>query len=267
MAKDFDAFQEISAGQVQIGTSAEMQQWLIEHTPWAKDWEDEGFFDLETNLSITLDAFLIGVYPVTVGAYQRFIDDGGYQHDEFWLGEGLQWREAEGINQPAFREAKWIDAPSLPVVGVSWYEAQAYTRWLSAQFAGAVFRLPSEAEWIRVARGDSAQVYPWGMDYQSGFANINEAYHALGKQYLAHTTPVDHYPHGASAAGVFDLIGNVWEWCDSPYSANSTSESKRFTTKGGSWHNAASVARIAYRSYGYPSDRRNNLGFRLLKDS
>jgi formylglycine-generating enzyme required for sulfatase activity len=154
------------------------------------------------------------------------------------------------------------------VVDVSWHEADAYCRWLS-DAAGAALRLPTEAEWEIAARGDDGRIYPWGDSYQPFHANINETFHNRGARYVGHTTPVDAHPPGASTFGALDMCGNMWEWCANTFEnlADMIPQGLvRRATRGGSWHNAASTARAAYRIYGYPGDRRNNLGFRLLLD-
>jgi formylglycine-generating enzyme required for sulfatase activity len=135
----------------------------------------------------TLAAYCIGKYPVTNAEYARFVA----QHPE---------RRPEHVGW------SYIDPPPArlnhPVVGISWHDAVAYCAWLSLQ-TGRRYRLPSEAEWEKAARGDQdTRLYPWGDELTPGHCN----YAGTG------TTPVDNYPAGVSPFGCYDMVGNVSEW-------------------------------------------------------
>lgn len=151
-----------------------------------------------------LDGFWIGRYPVTNLQFQTFIDDGGYREDRWW--RDLKRPDPEGPRWPQ---------PNRPRTDVDWYEAVALTRWLTARLglAEGSVRLPTEVEWEKAARGPKRLVYPWGDEYRSGFANIDETLRNEGPWNLEQTTAVGMYPHGRSASGVEDLSGTVWEWC------------------------------------------------------
>src|SRR5262249_56725196 len=107
------------------------------------------------------------------------------------------------------RAQTWADplynADNQPVVGISWYEAVAYCRWLSAA-TGREFYLPSEAEWEKAARGLHGLIYPWDNEWRSGRCNSSEA--SIGRP-----SPVGSFPAGASPYGALDMAGNVSEWC------------------------------------------------------
>jgi formylglycine-generating enzyme required for sulfatase activity len=92
-----------------------------------------------------------------------------------------------------------------PVVLVSWDDAVAYCRWLT-ETTGRPYRLPTEAEWEKGARGTEGRIYPWGNQWDDRLCNSAES-EKRG------TTPVDAYPAGASPYGLLDMAGNVWEWC------------------------------------------------------
>jgi formylglycine-generating enzyme required for sulfatase activity len=147
---------------------------------------------------VGLRAFWIDVYPVTNKRFGRFLDDGGYDRKEWWTAEGWAWKCQQRITQPLlWQEAGW-NAPEQPAAGVSWYEADAYTRW-----AGR--RLPTDAEWEKAARGTDGRRYPWGDDWPSA----DRANFAL---IVGRTTPVGLYPAGASPYGCHDMAGNVNNW-------------------------------------------------------
>jgi formylglycine-generating enzyme required for sulfatase activity len=156
-----------------------------------------------------------------------------------------------------------------PVVYVSWYEAMAYASWLTAQLrnasdtppqlaqvlaAGGCVRLPTDAEWVRAARGDKKSEYPWGDKADPNRANYDETE-------IESTSAVGCFPGGASQAhsGIEELSGNVWEWCMDEYETGAGR-----VVRGGGWVSYAGDCRSAYRSRSGPSSRSGNLGFRLV---
>jgi formylglycine-generating enzyme required for sulfatase activity/energy-coupling factor transporter ATP-binding protein EcfA2 len=221
---------------------------------------------------IYLDNFMIGKYPVTNEEFKEFIDDGGYDKEEFWTKEGWQWREENKIYEPKYwHDRKW-NAPNFPVVGISWFEASAYVSWLSKR-TGNPYRLPTEAEWEKAARGTDGSKYPWGEHFDEKLCNSYESG-------LNRTSPVDIFPKGKSPYGCFDMAGNVWEWCsdwyDDNYYANSPDRNPKGpfsgasrVARGGGWFNFArdcrSAIRYCYGRYG-PRARDDLLGFRVLQE-
>jgi formylglycine-generating enzyme required for sulfatase activity/energy-coupling factor transporter ATP-binding protein EcfA2 len=204
---------------------------------------------------IYLDDFMIGKYPVTNEEFKEFVDDGGYDKKEFWTREGGHDR-------------KW-NASNFPVVGISWYEAEAYANWLSER-TGYRYRLPTEAEWEKVARGTKGFKYPWGENFDKNSCNSFESG-------LHRTSPVGIYPKGKSPYGCFDMAGNVWEWCsdwyDDKYYANSPDRNPKGPSggayrviRGGSWDRNAWFCRSAFRFHFDPRLRGYYLGFRLLQE-
>jgi hypothetical protein len=189
--------------------------------------------------------FQMDIYPVTNGQFAKFIEADGYENDEFWSEKGVKWHQAEKITEPKFwRDEKW-NQPDHPVVGVSWYEADAFARW-----AGKA--LPTEVQWERAARGTDGRSYPWGNDFDSERCNTKES--GIGK-----TTRVTRYPNGVSPAGCYDMAGNVWEWTDSKY------DEDRYVLRGGCWDLDRDFARCAYRYWVYPYYRYFNIGFRCVR--
>ena len=153
---------------------------------------------------------------------------------------------------------------------MDWYEAVAFTRWLSAQL-GYDISLPTEQQWEKAARGTDGREYPWGNEFKSGFANINEKYQKAGTWYLQQTTSVGVYPQGDSPYGLADMTGNVWEWCLNKYNqpkylkADVSGDIR--VVRGGSWYHYPEYARCAYRRRCNPDYRYYRRGFRVVCSS
>ena len=147
-------------------------------------------------------AFQMSKYPITYAQYEAFIHAADGYFNPAW------WQRADPHREPA--EQRW-PIPDHPREHVNWYEAVAFCRWLSHRL-GRTIRLPTEQQWQRAAEGDAGRAYPWGERYDdTSLANTRER--ALG-----HTTPVTQFAKGVSQFGVFDMGGNVWEWCLNSYS-------------------------------------------------
>jgi formylglycine-generating enzyme required for sulfatase activity len=150
--------------------------------------------------SVLLPAYWIDVYPVTNGRFARFLADGGYKRQEWWSVDGWNWLQGADVEAPAqWGQAGW-DGVDQPVAGVSWYEAEAYARWVGR-------RLPTDAEWEKAARGEDGRRYPWGNEWPS-------AKHANFDMMVGRTSPVGLFPLGVSAHGCHDMAGNVNNWVD-----------------------------------------------------
>lgn len=220
---------------------------------------------------LTLDTYWIGQTEVTNAQFRPFVAGDGYTNQDYWTDVGWEWREEEGITAPCrWDDAEWNGADQ-PVVCVSWFEAVAYARWLSAQ-TGQALRLPTEAEWEKAARGPDGFIWPWGNTWKEGRCNTEEA--GIGT-----TTPVGSYPEGASPYGALDMAGNVWEWTatrwtkDYPYAVEDewtaeylAGEGGRML-RGGSWFNEQRGVRGASRIISYPRARDLSIGLRLASHS
>ncbi len=217
---------------------------------------------------IFLDAYEIGKYPVTNTEYRKFIEAGGYEKKEYWSPNGWEWRVKEKITAPEYWYNRKNNGANVPVVGVSWYEASAYAKWLSEE-SGQSYRLPTETEWERAARGTGGRAYPWGNDFDKEKCNSGE----LG---LMRTSPVGIFPTGKSPEGCFDMAGNVWEWCSDWYSSTYYKDSPSKNPggppnggsrvlRGGSWFLDAVNCRAACRGWFHPSYR-GFVGVRLLRE-
>jgi len=164
--------------------------------------------------------YWIDKYPVTNEKYRAFILAEGYGNQACWSPEGWRWKTKNNIIVPEYwNDNKWNRADH-PVVGVSYYEAEAYAKW-----AGK--RLPTEREWEKAARGEDGREYPWGDEFDKEKCNSAETD-------LKHTTPVTLYPKGVTPYGCYDMAGNVWDWCAGWYD-----EEKKdcCVLRGGSWFN------------------------------
>jgi formylglycine-generating enzyme required for sulfatase activity len=154
---------------------------------------------------ITLSAFWIDVYPVTNARFDLFFTAGGYDDPQWWSLDGWAWKTRRRIRRPAlWGQAGW-DGGNQPVAGVSWYEADAYARFVGR-------RLPSDAEWEKAARGTDGRRYPWGDDWPTADrVNFNLA--------VGRTTPVGLYAESVSPFGCHDMAGNVNNWTRDWYHA------------------------------------------------
>ena len=207
---------------------------------------------LHLTKQFTVEAFRIAAYPVTYAQYRTFLDAGdGYQAEEWW-------QDLTKDPEPAEQLRRY---PSYPADNVSWYDATAFCRWLSAKL-GFEVRLPDEWEWQRAAQSARSDfVYPWGPDWPDELANTVES--GIGR-----TTAVGMYPGGRSRQGVYDLAGNVWEWCRNEYrdprKIDPGGDESR-VLRGGSWNLNQDYARADYRLGNHPNNRYGfNYGFRVV---
>ena len=162
---------------------------------------DEQLYEIEI-----AQPFGISRYPVTNAQYHFFIEDGGYTEkwQHCWTEAGWRWRKSQNRARPS----EWgveFNLPNQPRIGVTWYEAVAYVRWL-AKKTDKPYRLPTEAEWERAARHTDGRTYPWGEDWQDGMANTQETS-------LNRSTVVGIFPQDTAVCGVQDMSGNISEWC------------------------------------------------------
>ena len=246
-----------------------------------------------------VEGFYIDRYEVSNAKYKAFIDAGGYTNSAYWNSVGWAWRVAFSIALPAGWNSNTDHGGGIagngqfPVNGVSWWEADAYCRW-------AGVRLPTAAEWEKAAKGgcethgdpgtcdaSDTPTYPWGEGIsgpQANYSGSGDPYEGSG-----YTTPVGYYDgsnHGGyqtinspSPYGLYDVSGNVWEWCSTKYAAYpynpsdgrenppvSYSECCR-VLRGGSYYGYYDInsLRCANRIYGLPYSRDYDVGFRCVR--
>ncbi|MBM7788403.1 ergothioneine biosynthesis protein EgtB [Tenggerimyces flavus] len=254
----------VAGGPFVMGTSTD---------PWAYDNERPAYV-------VEQPSFWIDTTPVSNASYRAFIEAGGYDDPRWWTPGGWDWRTKSGKRAPAFwvREGtSWFRRrfgrleplpDTEPVQHVCYFEADAYARW-----AGK--RLPTEAEWEKAASWDPAsrskRRYPWGdAAPTSSTANLG--------QLRFHPTGVGSFPAGASAYGVRQLLGDVWEWtstsftghpgfCVFPYKEYSEvffgDDYK--VLRGGSWATDPLAVRNTFRNWDYPIRRQIFAGFRCAR--
>ena len=242
--------------------------------PWALDNERPAH-------RVHLPTFTIDRFPVTAGAYAAFVDAGGYDDERWWTATGWAHLQSSGRRAPMTwqREGSGVwtcsrfgvvepVAPDEPVQHVCWFEANAYARW-----AGR--RLPSEAEWEKACGWDPVaqrlRRYPWGDgDPSPELANL--------AQRADRPAPVGAYPGGASAYGVEQLVGDVWEWTGSGFDAYPGTRGFPYAQysevfyggdfrvlRGGSWATDASAVRTTFRNWDLPVRRQVFCGFRTAR--
>ncbi len=236
----------IPAGRFLMGSTPEQAQRAIQDGA-NKDWVEWE----QPRHTVELSEYWIGKYPVTNQQYQAYVQEGG--------------KAPQGWDGDQFPQGK----DSHPVVNVSWDDATAYCQWLSEKTKKA-YRLPSEAEWEKAARGEDGRIWSWGNEFGEKHANTAE----LG---LNDTTPVGQYsPQGDSPYGCADTIGNVWEWCqdwfdekeyrnrkDGILNPSGPKQGQNRVLRGGSFLYNRGYARCAYRSWDGPPSLYWVSGFRV----
>jgi formylglycine-generating enzyme len=236
--------------------------------------------------SVTLPrAFGVGKYEVTKAQFARFVQETGFSPGVgcyVWTGEEVENDSAKDWRNPGFAQTD-----NDPVVCVSWDDAKAYTQWL-ARKTGKAYRLLTEAEWEYAARAGSHSARPWGDDPGEAcrYANVADATAKTGvpgfSKYELHacddghayTAPVGSYQ--PNAFGLYDMIGNAWEWTEDCWnenyagapgdgSARTAGDCGRRVLRGGSWINVPGSARSARRYWFTVGDRDGCCGFRVAR--
>ncbi|MGD0827784.1 MAG: formylglycine-generating enzyme family protein [Desulfobaccales bacterium] len=199
---------------------------------------------------VELEAFYLAVSDTTNAQYHQFLKATGHQAPLYW-------------------QDKNLNGPTQPVVGVTWDDAAAFCRWLT-QVTGVEHRLPTEAQWEAAARGGLAgQPYPWGSEAPDagGVRRANFHRAATGQDSYRFTTPVGSFR--ANGFGLFDMAGNVSQWCQDQYEPLAASGPFRpgvqRLLKGGSWFSQARDLRAAARQAASPRYADGYIGFRVVR--
>ena len=227
-------------------------------------------FANEERHSVYLPEYRIAKVPVTVAQFRRFINSTRYKttaeklggakdlkrgltRDDWPLKKDAYWEHPHGSDSYAHDEH--------PVTCISWYDAVEFCEW-------AGVRLPTEAEWEKAAgwdpKAEVKHIYPWGDE-------LPDKNRCNFDMQVGDTTPVDRYPSGASARGLLDMAGNVWEWTSSlykeyPYKVddceNPEATGER-VLRGGSFYQEPKSVRCAYRNLHEPEATVSDYGFRV----
>jgi len=197
---------------------------------------------------VWVDAFAMALTQVTVEEYGLFL-------------------KATSRTQPPFWNDENFHHPRQPVVAVSWFDAVAYCDWLSAA-TGLRYRLPSEAEWERAARGGlEGKLFPWGDDPPTSRMRYNERWQT-GPEPVGNSEP--------NAYGLFEMCENVHEWCNDWFSANyyqispernpqGPDAGERKSSRGGAWRHHIKISHCSARSSIPPEFQYADYGFRVVR--
>lgn len=198
---------------------------------------------------VWVDAFALGACQVTHRQYAHFLAGTHHRPPPYW-------------SDPNF------SLPDQPVVAPSWFDAVAYCEWLS-QITSRRYRLPTEAEWERAARGDAEQKqFPWGDEPPETLPNYKQRWK---------TGPEAAGSAERNAFGLFDMGANVHEWCSDWFGADyylespernpqGPGEGKRKASRGGSWRHYTKISRCAARSSIPPEFQYADYGFRVARE-
>lgn len=239
----------ILAGEFPMGSDPAQDKWARSHE--------------QPQHRVYVSKFYIGKYPVTNVQFATFLKATGYAAHAKWQSNRFPAGEA-----------------SHPAIYVSWHDAVAFCHWLR-QETDLPFRLPTEAEREKAARGIDGRLYPWGDQWHE--SRLNYGYFIRGLisfvlSFAAGTTPVNQYsPGGDSPYGAADMSGNVWEWCADWYGQTTYQQRAGEVVKdplgpekgrgrvmrGGSWYLGRGFTRCAVRFGTDPENRWNDLGFRV----
>jgi formylglycine-generating enzyme required for sulfatase activity len=238
------------------GSKGPEMVWIPAGTFRMGDIQGGGYDNEKPVHSVSVNRFAMGRYEVTFAEYDKFAQATGREKpgDEGW-GRG-----------------------NRPVIHVSWHDATAYTEWLSQQ-TGEQYRLPTEAEWEYAARAGTETKYWWGNTASHEYANYgkDECCDGLakGKDRWEYTSPVGSFQ--PNRFGLYDTVGNVWEWTCSEYegkykgkekqclSKNHANNNNLLVLRGGSWFNVPWNLRSADRYGRRPTGRFRDGGFRLAR--
>jgi formylglycine-generating enzyme required for sulfatase activity len=233
--------------------------------------------------AIEIAPFWLAAYPMTVAQFRPFVEGDGYKNPKYWTEDRWNWRKKDDRRTPeSWEDPEW-HVDDHPVIDVTWYEAVAYCCWLTRRMAesgqpGWMVRLPTEAEWEWAARGPEAHRWPWGNKWKAGRCNTGESgikRTSAVRSFLQGANWTRDFPESGQGQAVYDLAGNVWEWCSTCWRENYplpvlesewtkdylAGEASR-SLRRGSWFNDLSGARVAFRDWYHPDNGDDNIGFR-----
>lgn len=227
------------------------------------------------------------------GEKGRYDDEGPVHYvcvDGVWMGKyevtNTQYRKYKSSHNSKDYKGKSLNGNNQPAVYISWDDAKAFAKWLSRQNGGKYeFRLPTEAEWEYAARAGTRTARYWGEDPDDAcrYANVKDKTAKKSFNWSSihdcddgHAVTASVGSFQPNAFGLYDILGNVWEWCEDIYDKNAysghsrnnpivTAGGSRRVIRGGSWNVAPRYVRSADRYNRSPGSRRYYLGFRFLR--
>lgn len=210
---------------------------------------------------IEIPAFKISKYPITNAQYRVFLEDSlGYANKKWWdfSPEAQQWRAKNPEPQPPT-----FKGDERPRERVNWYDAMAFCQWFTMR-SGMKITLPTDAQWVWAAQGEDNRKFPWGNTFDKQRSNTRESE-------IKMTTLVMRYPSGISPFGVYDMAGNVWEWCtdvntEAKETGTPAAVEKRLV-HGGSFISPCQRAENTFRYYLDPHSFHSTIGFRIVTES
>ncbi len=246
----------IPAGHFTMGSPAAEKEWAATHGGTRGSVADEA-----PQHDVSLPSFALGKYDVTRDEYAAFVRETGHPAGDGCGADSFKWNKD--------RDRSW-EKPGIPqsgrdpVICVSWDDAHAYVAWLNRKVGKTAYRLPSESEWEYAARGGTTTKFWWGDD-AAGAAD-----HAWFRDNSGgRTHPVGSKP--ANAFGLYDIVGNVWQWTEDCYAETYSGPPVKKGTgclrvdRGGSWQVPAWLLRSATRDRN-PADFRDRImGFRVAR--
>jgi len=293
-------FAPIPAGNFQMG-SPEAVETLVVGKQNGDDPGKARWFKNELPLHkvVINKPFYMATTETTVAAFRQFVQETGHvtdmektaaaakpvmaskkvKSDKAAASRQGKWKEPSGSiwNKPGFAQTD-----SHPVVSVSWNDAQAFVKWLNAKYTDRTFRLPTEAEWEYAAKAGSTTSYYWGAKPDAAYANLGDKTFSTVyprarfinrnlEDGQVHTAPVASYK--PNAWGLYDMSGNVWEWCQDSFALYPGAEKPareikgdRKVLRGGSFIRYANDMRSSRRYKANPASGRSNRGFRVVME-
>jgi formylglycine-generating enzyme required for sulfatase activity len=252
-------------------------------------------------------AFWMGAYPVTIGQFKPFVQVTNYKTDAerndpsldtpgeprrtgpggYGYNKETGKLDTERNPKHTWRDTGFPQADDHPVVDVSWNDAVAFCKWLSEK-ERKTYRLPTEAEWEYACRAGTTTRY-WCGDDPESLLNIANIYDQSSAKVFPEWAKFalkgdDGFPFTAQVGsfrpnpfGLYDMHGNVWQWCSDWYGEDYYAKSpvndpkgpdsgRQHVRRGGAWHSWAMYVRSSFRNYNTPQSRYFNLGFRVVRE-
>jgi len=237
------------------------------------DIQGDGEDDEKPAFNVFVKRFAIGQYELTIGEFRKFVQVTKYRTDsekgsgcQIW--NGNNWK---GDMRSNWQEVGFSQNENHPVTCINWYDAMAYIKWLKQQ-TGKEYRLPTELEWEYAARAGTKTKYWWGNNIGKDKANCDGCGNQWGDK---RTVSADSFI--PNDFGLYNMIGNLWEWTCSEYDNKYNGKEKlcleknvknkiQFVLRGGSWGSKPYWIRSTNRHFYNPNTIHNTVGFRVVRE-